>query len=45
MGADDAAGTGDFTVDTQTGAVVGSVEVTGTTGVLTMHIFIRAPLA
>jgi len=39
QGADDAAGTGDFTVDTETGAVVGSVEVTGTTGVPTMaHI-------
>lgn len=43
-GADDAAGTGDFTVDTETGAVVGSVEVTGTTGVPTMaHIHQGAP--
>ena len=44
VGADDAAGTGDFVVDTETGAISGSVEVSGTTGVPTMaHIHQGAP--
>ena len=36
MGAEDAAGTGEFTVDTDTGAISGSVTVSGTTGEPTM---------
>ena len=44
VGADDAAGTGEFTVDTETGAISGSVTVSGTTGVPTVaHIHDGAP--
>ena len=44
VGADSASGTGDITVDTETGAIFGSVTVSGTTGVPTMaHIHEGAP--
>ncbi|MDB3935271.1 CHRD domain-containing protein [Granulosicoccus sp.] len=44
QGADDATGSGSFTVDTETGAISGSVTVSGTTGVPTVaHIHEGAP--